>query len=311
MLRASVRGLHLRHCRFALRGPLSGTVAPGPPRHPWPGTHGTRGLACGPRQDLGRLRAKAPAVDWGRCPAAPFAVGAARARGRSLPRSTGDAPARGPLRLRHPRRDVAVQGGRHLQSLPVGGAADGGLRGEPAGPQQPVAKVPAAFERRCIPPDCVAPRSNMPNILPRPALSGGRLAALGATRGFTTGCQGPVTGALWDPRPSSARDRSLADLGRGGAPRAWATATGDHRPAGFSTSRRPVDFGHAASSSTGSRIGNRAVTVRAWWGTRRRCRPQTGPATTTGRPTSRSGSGSGSPLTVTAASFSWISAATS
>ena len=53
---------------------------------------------------------------------------------------------------------------------------------------QPVAKVPAAFERRCIPPDCVAPRSNMPNILPRRALSGGRLAALGATRGFTTGC---------------------------------------------------------------------------------------------------------------------------
>ena len=39
-------------------------------------------------------------------------------------------------------------------------------------PWQPVAKVPAAFERRCIPPDCVAPRSNMPNILPRPALSG-------------------------------------------------------------------------------------------------------------------------------------------
>ena len=59
-----------------------------------------------------------------------------------------------------------------------------------APPEQPVAKVPAAFERRCIPPDCVAPRSNMPNILPRRALSGGHLAALGATRGFTTGCEG-------------------------------------------------------------------------------------------------------------------------
>ena len=35
--------------------------------------------------------------------------------------------------------------------------------------------------------DGVAPRSNMPNMLPRRALPRGRLAALGATRGFTTG----------------------------------------------------------------------------------------------------------------------------
>ena len=75
------------------------------------------------------------------------------------------------------------------------------------GTQQPVAKVPAAFERRCIPPDCVAPRSNMPNILPRRALSGGRLAALGATRGFTTGCQGvTVTGESGCSWPVSSRE---------------------------------------------------------------------------------------------------------
>ena len=51
-------------------------------------------------------------------------------------------------------------------------------------------KVPAAFERRCIPPDCVVRRLHMPNMRPPHALSGGRLAALGATRGFTTGCWG-------------------------------------------------------------------------------------------------------------------------
>ena len=55
--------------------------------------------------------------------------------------------------------------------------------------EQPVAKVPAAFERRCIPPDCVVRRLHMPNMRPPHALSGGRLAALGATRGFTTGCE--------------------------------------------------------------------------------------------------------------------------
>ena len=53
---------------------------------------------------------------------------------------------------------------------------------------QPVAEVPAAFERRCIPPDCVVRRLRMPNMRPPHALSGGRLTALGATRGSTTGC---------------------------------------------------------------------------------------------------------------------------
>ena len=46
---------------------------------------------------------------------------------------------------------------------------------------------PAAFDRRCIPSDGVAPRSNTPGILPRLALPGGRLAGLGATRDFHHG----------------------------------------------------------------------------------------------------------------------------
>ena len=41
--------------------------------------------------------------------------------------------------------------------------------------------------RRCIPPGGVAPRSNMPNILPRHAWPGVRLAGLGATRDFHHG----------------------------------------------------------------------------------------------------------------------------
>ncbi len=52
---------------------------------------------------------------------------------------------------------------------------------------QPVAKVPAAFERRCIPPDGVVRRLRMPNMRPPHALSAGRLTALGATRGFHHG----------------------------------------------------------------------------------------------------------------------------
>src|ERR1700676_4746097 len=49
---------------------------------------------------------------------------------------------------------------------------------------------PAAFERRCIPPGCVAPPSNIPDILGRHALPGGRLAALGATPDFHHGLLG-------------------------------------------------------------------------------------------------------------------------
>src|SRR5207249_9113154 len=49
---------------------------------------------------------------------------------------------------------------------------------------------PPAFGRRCIPADCVAPRSNIPDILGRRALSAGRLAALGATPDFHHGLLG-------------------------------------------------------------------------------------------------------------------------
>src|SRR6185436_12624317 len=41
--------------------------------------------------------------------------------------------------------------------------------------------TPSAFERRCIPAGCVAPPSNIPDILSRRALPTGRLAVLGAT----------------------------------------------------------------------------------------------------------------------------------
>ena len=51
-------------------------------------------------------------------------------------------------------------------------------------------ETPAAFGRRCIPADCVAPPLNIPDIRGRRALSSGRLAALGATPDFTTGCRG-------------------------------------------------------------------------------------------------------------------------
>jgi len=45
----------------------------------------------------------------------------------------------------------------------------------------------AAFDRRCIPAGCVAPRSNTPGILARHALPAGRLARLGATPDFHQG----------------------------------------------------------------------------------------------------------------------------
>jgi hypothetical protein len=49
---------------------------------------------------------------------------------------------------------------------------------------------PAAFGRRCIPADGVAPPSNIPDILGRRALSAGRLVALGATPDFHHGLLG-------------------------------------------------------------------------------------------------------------------------
>ena len=53
---------------------------------------------------------------------------------------------------------------------------------------QPVAKAPLHSSGDASRSGCVASRSNMPNMLPRRALPSGRLAALGATRGSTTGC---------------------------------------------------------------------------------------------------------------------------
>jgi hypothetical protein len=63
-----------------------------------------------------------------------------------------------------------VSGGNYMRTAPA-------ARGE----------SPAAFERRCIPPGCVAPPSNIPDILGRRALPAGRLAVLGATPDFHHG----------------------------------------------------------------------------------------------------------------------------
>src|SRR5438876_4983419 len=60
-------------------------------------------------------------------------------------------------------------------------------------------ETPAAFGRRCIPADCVAPPSNIPDILGRRALSSGRLAGLGATPDFHHGL---LIGARRWPRSS-------------------------------------------------------------------------------------------------------------
>ena len=80
-----------------------------------------------------------------------------------------------------------------------------------AAAQQPVVKIPAAFERRCIPPDRVVRRLRMPNMRPPHALSAGRLAALGATRDFTTGCQTPLLGGYVQTVPAVSAGAGPAD----------------------------------------------------------------------------------------------------
>src|SRR5205809_4725691 len=60
-------------------------------------------------------------------------------------------------------------------------------------------ETPAAFGRRCIPADCVAPPSNIPDILGRRALSAGRLAALGATPDFHHGLLGMLSLGVGTP----------------------------------------------------------------------------------------------------------------
>src|SRR5438093_13667317 len=59
----------------------------------------------------------------------------------------------------------------------------------------------AAFDGRCLPADCVAPRSNTPGILGRRALPAGRLARLGATPGFHHGLL-TVAPVNWPTAPS-------------------------------------------------------------------------------------------------------------
>ena len=55
---------------------------------------------------------------------------------------------------------------------------------------------PAAFDRRCIRPDCVASRSNTSGILPRHALSARRITGLGATLDFHHGLLGFREGGI-------------------------------------------------------------------------------------------------------------------
>jgi prolyl oligopeptidase len=61
-------------------------------------------------------------------------------------------------------------------------------------------ETPPAFGRRCIPADCVAPPSHIPDMLGRRALSSGRLATLGATPEFHHGLLAQ-TPSLEYPRP--------------------------------------------------------------------------------------------------------------
>ena len=58
-------------------------------------------------------------------------------------------------------------------------------------PYQPVAKVITAFDRPCIPADCVAIRAHTPGMHPNRALSGGRRNGLGARGTFATDCYAP------------------------------------------------------------------------------------------------------------------------
>src|SRR6266852_1835332 len=69
----------------------------------------------------------------------------------------------------------------------------------------------AAFDGRCIPAGCVAPRSNTPGILGRRALPAGRLARLGATPDFHHGL---LTGSLAGPEGPPLRGATSLPLFR-------------------------------------------------------------------------------------------------
>src|SRR5712692_4672729 len=82
---------------------------------------------------------------------------------------------------------------------------------------------PAAFGRRCIPPGCVTPLSNIPDILGRRALPGGRIAALGATPDLHHGLLRAEQRAERKPRATSptrsagtfrVEEATIADLHR-------------------------------------------------------------------------------------------------
>jgi hypothetical protein len=72
----------------------------------------------------------------------------------------------------------------------------------------------AAFDGRCVPASCAAPRSNAPGILGRRALPAGRLARLGATPTFHHGLLAQ-TGASRTALAivSDARNRPIVDVG--------------------------------------------------------------------------------------------------
>src|SRR5207244_5191182 len=86
----------------------------------------------------------------------------------------------------------------------------------------------AAFDGRCIPAGCVAPRSNTPGILGRRALLAGRLARLGATPDFHHGLVGRIldrferlaAGDQLAQHPEITRDRArtIVEVGRHRAP---------------------------------------------------------------------------------------------
>src|SRR5436189_2753059 len=91
---------------------------------------------------------------------------------------------------------------------------------------------PAAFGRRCIPADCVAPPSNIPDILGRRALSSGRLAALGATPDFHHGLLGLI---------AADTVRSTADLVANEVTRLLSGATVHDRATGVVRAAQPAD----------------------------------------------------------------------
>ena len=101
--------------------------------------------------------------------------------------------------------------------------------------------TPAAFDERCIPAACVAPRSNTDGILARRALSVGRIARLGATRDLhhgplRTGTGASPEGSASPGRPSRRRTRRSGASGRSD-PASRRTGTASSGRSGRSGSR--------------------------------------------------------------------------